>query len=153
VPAGPRNPLGAFALRLGFTGYLIHGTDKPFGIGMRVTHGCMRMYPNDIETVFRTVPVGTQVRLVNEPFKLGLLDDRLMLEVHPPLEEDAPKIMAQQFNQVVGLLLRYAGKYELNVNWSALRAAVYQRTGVPTEVGRVFPKMSQSASAAMMQAN
>lgn len=141
VPAGPKNPLGAFALRLGFTGYLIHGTDKPFGIGMRVTHGCMRMYPNDIETVFKTVPVGTQVRLVNEPFKLGLLNDRLMLEVHPALEEDAPKIMAQQFNQVVGLLLPYAGKYALNVNWTALRAAVYQRTGVPVEVGRVVAGM------------
>ena len=149
VPPGPKNPLGAYSLKLGFSGYLIHGTDKPYGIGMRVTHGCMRMYPNDIETVFKTVPVGTTVRLVNQPFKVGLLHDRLLLEVHPALEEDAPKLSAAQFTTVVNLLAPYADKYALSVNWKALRAAIYQRTGVPVEIGQIAPRMAPGAATAM----
>lgn len=149
VPPGPKNPLGAYSLKLGFAGYLIHGTDKPYGIGMRVTHGCMRMYPNDIETVFRTVPVGTTVRLVNEPFKVGLAEDRLMLEVHPALEEDAPKVLAEQFTTVVKLISPYAERYQLRVDWKALRAAVYQKTGVPVAVGRIAPRLPEGAATAM----
>lgn len=88
VPPGPHNPLGRFALRLSIPGYLIHGTDKPWGIGMRVTHGCLRLYPEDIETLYGEVPVGTPVQIVNQPVKAGWLLDTLYLEVHPPLEED-----------------------------------------------------------------
>lgn len=88
VPAGPSNPLGRFALRLSVPGYLIHGTNKPWGIGMRVTHGCLRLYPEDIESLFHAVPVDTPVEIVNQPVKLGWLADTLYLEVHPPLEED-----------------------------------------------------------------
>ncbi|MGB0126441.1 MAG: L,D-transpeptidase family protein, partial [Rhodocyclaceae bacterium] len=95
VPPGPENPLGAYALRLGIAGYLIHGTDKQFGVGMRVTHGCMRLLPEHIEALFRLVPVGTPVRLMNQPIKLGWGPDGLYLEAHPPLEEDenAPEIL------------------------------------------------------------
>jgi len=89
VPAGPDNPLGAFALRLGFPSYLIHGTNKPAGIGMRVSHGCVQLYPEDIESLFSEVPVGTKVRIVNQPQLLGWSDDNLYLEAHPALEDDA----------------------------------------------------------------
>ena len=61
VPAGPNNPLGAYAMPLALQGYLIHGTNKPFGVGMRVSHGCIRLYPEDIESLFQQVPVGTPV--------------------------------------------------------------------------------------------
>ena len=88
VPAGPDNPLGRHALRLSIPSYLIHGTDKPWGIGMRVTHGCLRMYPEDIATLYGQVPVGTPVTIVNETVKTGWLLDTLYIEVHPPLEED-----------------------------------------------------------------
>jgi L,D-transpeptidase ErfK/SrfK len=88
VPAGPDNPLGRHALRLSIPSYLIHGTDKPWGIGMRVTHGCLRMYPEDIASLYDQVPVGTPVRIVNETVKTGWLLDTLYIEVHPPLEED-----------------------------------------------------------------
>lgn len=88
VPAGPENPLGRHALRLNIPSYLIHGTDKPWGIGMRVTHGCLRMYPEDIEALYDEIPVGTPVRIVNQPVKTGWLMDTLYIEVHPPLEED-----------------------------------------------------------------
>lgn len=87
VPPGPDNPLGEYALRLGIPGYLIHGTNKPSGVGMRVTHGCIRMFPEDIEALFGLIPTGTQVRIVNQPFKLGWAPDGIYLEAHAPLEE------------------------------------------------------------------
>jgi L,D-transpeptidase ErfK/SrfK len=87
VPPGPDNPLGNHALRLGIPGYLIHGTNKPSGVGMRVTHGCIRMFPEDIEALFGMVDSGTQVRIVNQPFKLGWGEGGLYLEAHLPLEE------------------------------------------------------------------
>jgi len=87
VPPGPDNPLGSYAMRLGIPGYLIHGTNKPAGVGMRVTHGCIRMFPEDIEALFETVPIGTPVRIVNQPFKLGRNGQGYYLEAHPPLAE------------------------------------------------------------------
>jgi L,D-transpeptidase ErfK/SrfK len=91
VPAGPDNPLGAFAMKLGVPGYLIHGTEqnyKSFGIGMRVTHGCMRMYNEDVARLFPLVSVGTPVYLVNQPVKLGWQGGRLYMELSQPLDED-----------------------------------------------------------------
>jgi len=87
VPAGPDNPLGEYAMRLALPGYLIHGTNRPYGVGMRVTHGCVRMYPEDIEALFPQVEVGTRVVIINEPVKVGWWGDDLYMEVHPPLEE------------------------------------------------------------------
>ena len=86
VPPGPDNPLGDRAMRLGLPGYLIHGTNRPAGVGMRVTHGCLRMFPEDIRYLFDLIAVDTPVRIINEPLKIGWLDDVLVLEVHPILE-------------------------------------------------------------------
>lgn len=86
VPPGPDNPLGRHAMRLGLPGYLIHGTNKPAGVGMRVTHGCLRMFPEDIESLFDLVSVNTQVRIINEPVKIGWRGEELVMEVHPLLE-------------------------------------------------------------------
>lgn len=86
VPPGPDNPLGDFAMRLGLPGYLIHGTNRPAGVGMRVTHGCIRMFPEDIEFLFDNVAVDTPVRIINEPIKIGWYGDELMMEVHRTLD-------------------------------------------------------------------
>ena len=91
IPGGdPENPLGGYALRLGIPGYLIHGTDerKALGIGMRVTHGCVRMFPTDIERVYHQVPVGTAVYIVNQPMKVTWEGDKLYLQIITPLKED-----------------------------------------------------------------
>jgi len=88
VPPGPDNPLGRYALRLGIPGYLIHGTNKEFGVGMRVSHGCVRLLPEDIEELFGMIAVGAPVYIVNQPVKAGWADGKLYLEVHPLLEED-----------------------------------------------------------------
>jgi L,D-transpeptidase ErfK/SrfK len=87
VPAGPNNPLGQHAMRLGIPGYLIHGTNKPLGVGMRVSHGCIRMLPEDISKLFPQLPTGTPVSIVNQPVKVGWYGGKLYIEVHPPLEE------------------------------------------------------------------
>src|SRR5262249_18691594 len=91
VPPGPDNPLGKHALRLGLPSYLIHGTNSPSGIGMRVTHGCVRMFPWDIEALYKVVPIGTPVTIVNQPYKLGWTAEGLYLEAHPPLAKNSPK--------------------------------------------------------------
>jgi L,D-transpeptidase ErfK/SrfK len=88
VPPGPDNPLGRFVLGLGLPGYLIHGTNKPAGVGMRVSHGCVRLFPADIEYLYELVAIGADVRIVNQPFLIGWQDNDLVFEAHPPLVED-----------------------------------------------------------------
>jgi L,D-transpeptidase ErfK/SrfK len=95
VPPGPDNPLGAFAMSLSLPGYLIHGTNKPDGVGMRVSHGCVRLYPEDIEALFERVPRGTPVHIVNQPVLAGWRDGQLYLEVHPPLVEETHDLTAE----------------------------------------------------------
>lgn len=84
------NPLGGYAIVLGINGYLIHGTDEAhaFGVGMRVTHGCMRMYPEDIKDLYSRVKVGTKVSIIDEPVKLGWRSGTLFLEVHRPVDSE-----------------------------------------------------------------
>ena len=82
VPPGPDNPLGTHALRLSIGSYLIHGTHRPWGVGRRVSHGCIRLYPEDIPELYRLVPEGTKVIILRQPVKLGLKNGRIFLEVH-----------------------------------------------------------------------
>ena len=88
VPPGPDNPLGSHALLLGMPSYLIHGTNRPAGVGMRVSHGCVRLFPENIEHLYSEVSVGEQVTIVDQPWLVGWHDNRLYLEAHPPLEDD-----------------------------------------------------------------
>ncbi len=101
VPPGPDNPLGRHAMRLALPGYLIHGTNRPAGVGMRVTHGCLRMFPEDIEYLFAQVPVNTRVRIVNEPVKVGWSGDALVMEVHPVLESAPVKTVDEPQREAV----------------------------------------------------
>lgn len=87
VMPGPLNPLGRYALRLSKRRYLIHGTNKPAGIGMRVSYGCIRLYPEDIETLFRNTTTNSDVTIINQPIKVGRSGNKMFVEVHPPLEE------------------------------------------------------------------
>ena len=88
VPPGPDNPLGNYVLKLDMPGYLIHGTNQPYGVGMRVSHGCVRLYPENIEFLFPEIGNGTAVTIVNEPYLLGERDGELFFEGHAPLEDD-----------------------------------------------------------------
>jgi len=89
VPAGPDNPLGQFAFRLSWPSYLIHGTNKPYGVGMRSSHGCMRLYPEDIAVFFDLIPIGTKVTVVNQPYLFGWRDGTLYLQAYAVMEDDS----------------------------------------------------------------
>ncbi len=88
VPPGPDNPLGKYKFTLGWPEYLIHGTNKPYGVGLRSSHGCIRLYPEDIEMMYKAVPLGTPVRVVNQPFLFGWHDGRLYLQAYTVFEDD-----------------------------------------------------------------
>ncbi|MGE9552164.1 L,D-transpeptidase family protein [Erwinia amylovora] len=99
VPAGPDNPMGLYAMRLAYGKghYLIHGTNADFGIGMRVSSGCIRLRPDDIESLFTSVPEGTRVQIINQPIKYAVEPDgKRYLEVHQPLshsDKDDPQTL------------------------------------------------------------
>lgn len=133
VPAGPDNPLGDYAMRLSIPGYLIHGTNKPYGVGMRVTHGCIRMYPEDIEALFPEVPVNTQVRLVDEPVKAAVLADTLFLEVHPPLDE-LPMTEEQAMQVVLREVEQATGETNPDIDLRRIRQIIRQASGIPEAV-------------------
>src|SRR5579859_1993998 len=88
IGPGPDNPLGKYAFYLEWPSYLIHGTNKPAGVGLRSSHGCIRLYPEDIEQFFALVPIGTQVRVVNQPFVFGWLDGQLYMQAFDVQEDD-----------------------------------------------------------------
>ncbi|OTA20694.1 hypothetical protein Xbed_01226 [Xenorhabdus beddingii] len=135
VPAGPDNPMGDFALRLaaGRGEYLIHGTNANFGIGMRVSSGCIRLRPDDIEHLFHTVPRGTRVQIINEPVKYAVEPDgKRYVEVHQPLskqETDDPQTLP---------ILRSEGLVEFIANRETdemlVNQAIIRRSGMPVQV-------------------
>lgn len=138
VPAGPDNPLGAYMMRLAIPGgaYLIHGTNKPAGVGMQVTHGCMRLYPEDIEELFKMVAVDTPVRIVNQPQKTGWAGGQLYVEVHPPLDATDAGVFAPDRTALARLVAnavrtRGAG---LVVEWQRAENAFEEARGIPVAV-------------------
>lgn len=144
VPPGPTNPLGRHAMRLSISGgsYLIHGTIKPFGVGMRVSAGCVRMYPEDIEALFDKIPIGTQVQIVNQPIKLGWLLESLFIELHPPLEEDEEKyanykqMAIAAINDFLALNNRRNIPVDFEIDQEALKQAIMEKNGMPTLISR-----------------
>jgi len=135
VPPGPDNPLGDHALYLDLPGYRIHGTNRPYGVGMRVTHGCVRMYPEDIELLFGEVKVGTRVQIVNQPVKLGWSDDILYMEVHPPLEEDTAGIATLK-QAALGRLEEMEAERPFILNGREFLRALEEMRGVPVAISR-----------------
>jgi len=128
VPPGPDNPLGPLALKLGIPGgYFIHGTSKPFGIGMSVTHGCLRLYPQDMEELFAMVPEGTKVRVVNQPYKTGWKDGVLYVEAHP--EPGATPGALREYLEAA-----LSGRPDYEVDWEWVDSIALQPRGVPLPV-------------------
>lgn len=135
VPPGPDNPLGDYALRLSIPGYLIHGTNKPAGVGMRVTHGCIRMFPEDIELLYPRVEVNTRVQIVNQPFKMGWLGEDLYLEVHRPLDEGASN-GSDSLTAVTQLYVQATRERDASIDWKRVDAVYRDKLGIPVVVGR-----------------
>ena len=133
VPPGPDNPLGEYAIYLAMSGYLLHGTNKPFGVGMRVSHGCIRLYPEDIKKLFPRIPVGTRVRIINQPYKLGWIGERLYIEAHQPLSEQRQNAVVD-IAQLQGAVSAAVGSRRPTIDWDSLMDAALTPSGIPIPV-------------------
>jgi len=136
VPPGPANPLGQYRLRLaaGNGTYLIHGTNNPIAVGLPVTHGCVRMYPEDVAALFPLIPVGTPVRFVNEPVKLAWVDGELLLEAHPPVDLEG-RTIEPDLDAFAALLRAAVGDQLLATNWDYAREVLQKADGTLATVG------------------
>jgi L,D-transpeptidase ErfK/SrfK len=135
VPPGPDNPLGEYAMRLDIPGgaYLIHGTNRPAGVGMQVTHGCIRMFPEDIEEFFKLVAVNTPVRMIDAPYKMGWRGEELYIEVHSPLEGKTDESLHSLTN-ITRLLVSATQDRAVPIDWARAERAFIRATGVPEPV-------------------
>jgi len=144
VPPGPENPLGTHALYFGWPTYAMHGTNRPFGIGRRVSSGCIRLYPEDISKFFEQVPVRTAVNVINQPIKVAWIGNELYLEAHPDLEqaikmEEMGVVEQQKFtDEDMAFIIEKAGVYAELLNWPKIRSALRYRKGYPVRIARYF---------------
>jgi len=164
VPPGPDNPLGEYAMRLGLPGYLIHGTNRPAGVGMRVTHGCVRMFPEDIEFLFGKIDLNTAVRIINEPIKMGWSGTELVMEAHPVLEVVVPEAADEATNgdteellevvvevkdpltYVTERFIETTAERAGQLDWQLVEQLVEGSEGIPTPVGQEIKNAATSAA-------
>jgi len=168
VPPGEDNPLGSRALRLALPGYLIHGTNRPAGVGMRVSHGCIRMFPEDIEFLFQQVSVNTAVRIINAPVKLGWDGETLVAEIHPLLESPQPLVDAslkqletldadvelpepdtlskEPLTQVTEQFITVTSERAGQLDWDLIELLVERSDGIPEAVGISIKNAATSAA-------
>jgi len=144
VPAGPENPLGDYAMRLGIPSYLIHGTNKPYGVGMKISHGCVRLYPEDIAELFKQIPVGTSVNIVDQPYLLGWENNMLFLEAHKSLQQ-YKKLKKKLFKK----LKRISRKTDNTIDWQKVERILEQANGVPIPVLKNSPDFPSIVNAAL----
>ncbi|QQG36671.1 MAG: L,D-transpeptidase family protein [Micavibrio aeruginosavorus] len=145
VPAGPENPLGDYIMYLGWPEYGIHGTNKPYGVGRRVSSGCIRMYPEDVSRLYPMAPVGTPVTVVDQPVKVAWIGDELYVEAHASLAQ-ASKIENEgglphyeMSDEDMAAIVRTAGDYAHMVDWATVRRLIRERPGYPVVVARRPP--------------
>lgn len=132
VPAGPDNPLGDYAIRLGWQSYLIHGTNDPTGVGKRISAGCIRMFDPDIQQLFLHTTLGTRVRVVYQPYKAGWQGKTLYLEAHLSIPGRGQKSYRAVINAAAKL---HKGK--VVIDWQRARNIAKMGLGVPQPVGYV----------------
>ena len=147
VPAGPDNPLGPFKFTLGTPGYLIHGSNKKFGIGMRVSHGCFRMLNNNVLQLAKMVPVGTPVRIINQPYKFGVADGKVYLEAHTPLNDAGEPSVVDKHTEVINALLKREDLNQgLRLDWEVVREVVAAEDGLPIEIAESREEIASAAT-------
>ena len=138
VPAGPDNPLGQYMFRLGWPSYLIHGTNKPYGVGMRSSHGCMRLYPEDIAVFYNLIPIGTKVTVVNQPYMFGWRDGTLYLQAYAVMEDDSRNWSKDRKRLLANLLNpRLRGTisaHDSEIDWQRVADLAHTPRAVPVAV-------------------
>ncbi|BCD87609.1 L,D-transpeptidase [Pseudomonas solani] len=149
VPAGPDNPLGPFKFTLGLPGYLIHGSNKKFGIGMRVSHGCFRMLNNNVLALAKMAPVGTPVRIINEPYKFGVSGGKVYIEAHTPLNDHGDPSVVDKHAAVINALLKREDLVNsIRLDWEVVREVVAAEDGLPVEIAEPSAAVANSEPAA-----
>ena len=146
VGPGPDNPLGSHALYLGLPAYLIHGTNKPYSIGLRVSYGCVRLYPEHIVELFDMVDAGTPVTLVHQGVKAGWAGNELYVEVHPTTgvaDEEGRPGMTEAVRALIAATP--AGGLPPTLDWDRVEEALARANGVPVAVARRPPVLAASA--------
>jgi L,D-transpeptidase ErfK/SrfK len=140
VPPGPDNPLGAHMMTLGWPSYLIHGTNKPYGVGMRSSHGCIRFYPEDIAGLYNNIAVGTKVTVVNQPFVFGWHKDAMYVQAFPVLEDDDrehPKAADQLLNAAISNdMWQKVKQHNASVDLELVNGIVAKPRGIAVPVSR-----------------
>jgi L,D-transpeptidase ErfK/SrfK len=138
IGPGPDNPLGKFAFYLEWPSYLIHGTNKPAGVGLRSSHGCIRLYPEDIEQFFNMVPIGTQVRVVNQPFVFGWRDGQLYMQPFDVLEDDSRDWKRAEKKLLTASLAtrlqQQVKSQHVQVDWDQVSSLARAPRGVPVPI-------------------
>jgi L,D-transpeptidase ErfK/SrfK len=142
VPPGPDNPLGAYAMRLSRPSYLLHGTNKPYGVGMRVSYGCIRLYPEDIERLFAEVPMGTSVNVINQPYLVGLEGGTVYLEAHAPLAEEAKRWKGSLKPMERAVEAKTKG-LEVEIDWERAAVVAQEGRGLPVPISVGSPGLEQ----------
>jgi len=130
VPPGPDNPLGDYRMRLSKGLYSIHGTDIPWSVGRLTTHGCIRLYPEDIKELFRLVPGGTVGEFVYQPIKFGESNGEIYVEVHEDLYKRIPNLQRE------ALAIARRSRLLNRIDLAQLHQAVAERRGIPVAVTR-----------------
>jgi L,D-transpeptidase ErfK/SrfK len=152
VGPGPDNPLGRYAFYLGWPTYMIHGTNKPAGVGLRSSHGCIRLYPEDIELLFSMVPIGTKVTVVNEPFVFGFQDDKLYLQAFDVLEDDTRdwnKAQKKLVSKAIGAdIQKELKKRNEQVSWDLVASVGHDPRGIPLVISEGGESLDQVVAAA-----
>lgn len=149
VVSGPNNPLGKFAMRLAIPGYLIHGTNKPYGIGLQVSHGCIQLYPEDIETLFDKIRVGTAVNIVHQPYLTAWQDSVLYLEANEPLQK-WEKNKSQLKKQLFKNLKKISQTHQVDIDWERVETIIQQANGIPTPILRNSPGFAELVDNALL---
>ena len=142
VAPGPDNPLGRYAMRLGMPGYLIHGTNKPYGIGMRVSHGCVRLYPEDIEMLFKRTAVKTKVKIVDQPYLTAWYRGVLYLEAHRSFKKD-DKTIEKLGLDLTSKLRKISRDSNRIIDWQKVERILTRANGIPTPILKGTPDFTQ----------
>jgi len=157
VPAGEANPLGKYAVHISLPGYLIHGTNRPFSVGQRISNGCIRLYPEDIQELFAAVTPGAPIRIIHEPYKTGWDNGELLLEAHTPLSEYEMAGDKRDTNLLIGEVDDAIKRHPVHVNWQMVKQVSHAQTGIPTPISDGGPSnFSQNTSeeeAALVSSN
>jgi L,D-transpeptidase ErfK/SrfK len=141
MPAGPDNPMGTRAMYLGWKPYAIHGSNKAWGVGRRISSGCVRMYNEDVEELYDLVNVGTKVTVVDQPIKFGWIGGELYMEAHPTQKEGEALQLGDKIEKsvpptIVSQAQTWAGSQASRIDVERVKEVARERLGYPIRITR-----------------